>query len=320
TGIVIKSSGIVLTNNHVVAGATSITVTEVTDGRTFSATVVGYDRSDDIAVLQLAGASGLPTATLANSSTVGVGDAVVAIGNAGGTGGTPATVAGRVTALNQSITASDEGSGAESEQLTGLIQTNANIQPGDSGGPLVNTSGDVVGMDTAASSNFQFDQGSSSSSQGFSIPINQALSIAKQISAGNATSDIHIGQTAFLGVEVGSSSSSSSGNGGLGEIPGFGNGSSGSNGTNGGEGSSGSGSSVQGAYIDAVPTGTPASSAGLEAGDTITAVNGQAVTSPSGLTKVMLQQKPGDKVSVTYTDSNGNSQTVQVTLASGPPQ
>ena len=106
--------------------------------------MVGYDRTKDIAVLQLHNASGLQTATLGNSSNASVGQDVVGVGNAGGTGGTPSAAGGTVTALNQSITASDEGDGT-SEQLSGLIETNADIQPGDSGGALVNTSGQVLG-------------------------------------------------------------------------------------------------------------------------------------------------------------------------------
>ncbi len=142
TGIVLTSNGEILTNNHVINGATSVSVTDIGNGKTYKATVVGYDESKDIAVLQLTGASGLTVANIGDSSTVGVGDSVVALGNAEGLGGTPSVATGSVTALNQSITASDESSGT-SEQLTGLIETNAGIQPGDSGGPLVNEHGQV---------------------------------------------------------------------------------------------------------------------------------------------------------------------------------
>ena len=152
TGMVLTSNGEVLTNNHVIDGATSISVTDIGNGHTYKATVVGYDKTKDIAVLQLQNASGLRTVTFGDSSTVSVGQQVVAIGNAEGKGGQPSVVTGSVTALNQSITASDEGSASNSEQLTGLIQTNAPIQPGDSGGPLVNSAGQVIGIDTAASS------------------------------------------------------------------------------------------------------------------------------------------------------------------------
>ena len=151
TGQVVTSSGEVLTNNHVIDGATSIKATDISNGRTYTAKVVGYDKSDDVAVIQLQGASGLTTVSFGDSSQVTVGQSVVALGNAGGKGGTPSVATGTVTALNQSITASDEGSGS-SENLTGMIETNANIQPGDSGGPLVNSAGQVIGIDTAASS------------------------------------------------------------------------------------------------------------------------------------------------------------------------
>src|SRR6516225_7706598 len=150
TGMVVTSSGEVLTNNHVIDGATSIKATDIGNGRTYTAKVVGYDKSDDVAVLQLQGASGLTTVSFGDSSRVHVGQSVTALGNAGGKGGTPSVATGTVTGLNQSITASDEGSGS-SENLTGMIETNANIQPGDSGGPLVNSAGQVIGIDTAAS-------------------------------------------------------------------------------------------------------------------------------------------------------------------------
>ena len=213
TGIVVTSSGEVLTNNHVINGATTISATDVGNGKTYSASVVGYDRTKDIAVLQLHNASGLQTATLSDSSKAAVGEDVVGVGNAGGTGGTPSAAGGTVTALNQSITASDQGDGS-SENLTGLIQTNANIQAGDSGGALVNTSGEVVGIDTAASAGFSFQsQGQSAGNQGYAIPINEAVSLAKSIIAGDASSTIHIGPTAFLGVEISSAASSSGGSG-----------------------------------------------------------------------------------------------------------
>ena len=236
TGIVLSSNGVILTNNHVIDGATSISVTDIGNHKTYTASVVGYDRTKDIAVLQLHNASGLQTATLGNSSNASVGEDVVGIGNAGGTGGTPSAVGGTVTALNQSITASDDGDGT-SEQLSGLIETNADIQPGDSGGSLVNTSGDVLGMDTAASAGTSFQyNGQSSGTQGFAIPIDTALSIAKTIEAGSGSSTVHIGETAFLGVEINAQSSSSSGDSGGdggGGFGGFFGGNSGSTGSTG---------------------------------------------------------------------------------------
>ena len=301
-------------------GATSISVTDVGNKKTYSAKVVGYDRTKDIAVLELNNASGLQTASL-DTSGVSVGEDVVGIGNAGGTGGTPSAAGGTVTALNQSITASDEGDGT-SEQLSGLIETNADIQPGDSGGSLVNSSGQVVGIDTAASAGFSFQ---SSGGQGYAIPISTATSIAKAIVAGDSSATIHIGTTAFLGVEIspsGSSNSSSSGGlgGGFGGI--FGNsGNTGNSGDSGNSGNSGnSGSSVTGAAIVGVVTNGPAQEAGLGQGDTITSLGGRTITSANDLTTQMSTYHPGDKVTVGWTDSSGTAHTATVQLSSGPPQ
>lgn len=280
TGIVVSSSGEVLTNDHVIEGATSISVTDVGNGKTYAATVVGYDRSKDIAVLRLTSASGLQTAKLGDSATVKVGDGVVAVGNAEGLGGTPSYAAGSVLALDQSITAEDAANGG-SEQLSGLIDTNAGIQSGDSGGALVNSSGEVIGVLTAGSEAFRFEQ---PSTQGFAIPINQALSVAGQIEAARASATVHIGATAFLGIDV--------------QPP----------------------PSGTGAEIIEVIANQPAAAAGLTAGDTITAFNGKTISSPETLTDLILNEKPGTTVKLTYLDLTGASHTVPVTLASGPPQ
>jgi len=289
TGIVLTSNGEILTNNHVIEGATAISVTDVGNGRTYTATVVGYDASHDVAVLQLQGASGLTTASLGDSSSVRVGDNVVALGNAGGKGGTPSVAAGTVTGLDQSITASDEESGV-SEQLTGLIQTNADIQPGDSGGSLVNAYGQVIGMDTAASSAYQFQSQSASAEQAYAIPIDEAISIAKQIEAGTTSADVHIGATAFLGIQIQPAGS------------GFG-----------GFGSSGSGVTVAGTV-----SGSPAASAGLTAGDEITSLGGQQVASAEDVAHALVLYHPGDSISVTWLDASGQSHTATLTLTTGP--
>ncbi len=305
TGIVLTSNGTVLTNNHVIRGATSIKVTDVGNGRSYTAKVVGYDASRDVAVIQLQNASGLTTANLGDSSSVQTGDAVTALGNAGGKGGTPSVATGTVTALNQGITASDEGSGVNSEQLTGLIETNADIQPGDSGGALVNSYGQVVGINTAASSGIQFQsQSGQSAEQAYAIPIDKAESIAKQIEAGQGSSTVHIGATAFLGIETdGSSSGSGSGDsGGFGGFGGFGDGSGTSNGV-----------TIAGAL-----SGSAAANAGLTAGDTITSVGGQAVSSTSDIQQALVKYHPGDKISLSWLDQSGQSQTATVTLGSGP--
>jgi S1-C subfamily serine protease len=204
TGQVLTSTGEVLTNNHVIEGATSITATDIGNGQTYRAVVVGYDRSQDIAVIKLEGASGLQTVTLGSSSTAQPGEDVVAIGNAEGRGGTPSVVTGQILSLNAAITASDP-SASTSERLVGLIKHDAAIEPGDSGGPLVNTSGQVIGMDTAASTSDFEIEGGASQTQAFAIPINEATSVARQIEAGQSSTKIHIGATGFVGVQVDSS-------------------------------------------------------------------------------------------------------------------
>ncbi len=284
TGIVLTSNGEVLTNNHVINGATSISATDVGNGRTYKATVVGYDRGKDIAVIRLDGASGLKTARIGGSSTAAVGAGVVAIGNAGGIGGTPSAAGGTIVALNQQIVASDAGDGV-SERLTGLIETNADIQPGDSGGPLVDTAGAVIGIDTAASGGYSFQ---TNGSQGFAIPIDTAMALVSQIASGDASATVHIGPTAFLGVGMESAS-------------GF-----------------GSGAATSGAIISGVVPGTPAAHAGLVAGDAITSVDGHAVDSPSSLSALLGAHKPGDHVTIGWTDQSGGRHSTTVQLATGP--
>jgi S1-C subfamily serine protease len=289
TGLVLTSSGEVLTNNHVIEGATSIRATDVGNGQTYQAKVVGYDRGHDIAVIKLSGASGLQTVTLGSSSSAQPGQKVVALGNAGGKGGTPSVVSGRITGIDASITASDQSAGT-SERLTGLIKHDAAIQPGDSGGPLVNTTGDVIGVDTAAStSDFQFSDGSGQT-EGFAIPINQAISIARQIEGGQASASVHIGSTGIIGVEV-SSDDSAQAQG----VP-----------------------AGSGALIEGVVSGAPADRAGLVPGDVVTSVDGRAVTSAQDLQSVLGQHHPGDRVTIGWSDESGHSHSARIQLASGP--
>lgn len=189
TGMVLTPDGEILTNDHVVDGATSFKGTVA--GAAYTASVVGTDPTDDVAVLQLVHASGLRTAML--STTVAtVGEAVTGVGNAGGTG-TLTAVPGTVIALDRSITATDE-TGADPEQLTGLIESDAAVQAGDSGGPLYGDDGKVIGMDTAASSGGPADA--------YAIPIGTAAALAAQIESGANGATIHHGTRAFLGVSV----------------------------------------------------------------------------------------------------------------------
>jgi S1-C subfamily serine protease len=200
TGIVLTPTGEILTNNHVINGATKISVTVVSTGRTYSAAVVGTDPTEDVAVIQLSGASGLQTARVGDSAAVQPGDPVTGVGNAGGAGGTPSAATGQVIAVNQSLTASDT-SGANPERLTAMIEINAPIEAGDSGGPLYNSSGTIVGIDTAAQTNGR------TTTVAYAIPIAKALGIASQIEAGQESSTIHIGLRGFLGVSVANTAS-----------------------------------------------------------------------------------------------------------------
>jgi S1-C subfamily serine protease len=301
TGVVLTSTGEVLTNNHVIEGSSTITVTDIGNGKSYSASVIGYSVNRDLAILQLHNASGLQTVTVGDSSKLAVGDQVVGIGNAQGAGGTPSYTGGTVTALNQSITASSQFE--PSEQLTGLIQSNTDIQEGDSGGPLVDTKGDVVGLDTAASSGFSFQGGAG---QSYSIPIDKAVTLAKEIENGQGSNTVHVGATAFLGVAVEPANASSTPFGGSLGI--------------GGSSGTGSSPSTSGVAVENVVSGEPADQAGITAGDIITNVAGTTINTPSALTDVLLNYHPGDKVQVEWTDQSGTAHKSTVQLASGPPQ
>jgi len=278
TGMIVSSNGEILTNNHVINGATSITVTVQSTGKSYRADVVGTAPTKDVAVLKLRNASGLTTAKLGDSSDVqdlDVGDSVIGVGNAGGTGTLRAS-AGKVTALNKSITATDE-SGQDSEKLAGLIEINAGVVAGDSGGPLYDSHGDIVGMDTAASASST----GQTASTAYAIPIDNALKLAQQIHSGAASSVIHIGLPAFLGITVQPTTSG-------------------------------------GALVYQIIDGDPADKAGMTAGSRITAVDGKTVTNSTTLKTVLSGYKPGQSVSVTWTDSGGQSHTANVNLTQGP--
>ena len=279
TGMIATSNGEIITNNHVIEGATTINVVIENRG-TYKATVVGTDASADVAVLQLSGVRGLPTVTFGNSSAVKIGSSVVAIGNAGGQGFPSTVTAGAVTALGRAITASDEY--GLSESLTGMIQTDALIEPGNSGGPLVDSSGDVIGMDTAAAS------ADGATPIGFALPINKVLQIANDIEQGKAGRGIVIGTVAFLGIEGATTSAQGSG-------------------------------SATGVGLEYVAAGTPAYEAGLEAGDVITAFDGHPTPTMSELAALIHKLRPGDRVKVTFESPFGGTQTVAVTLAAAPP-
>jgi len=324
---VLSSSGLVLTNNHVVDGSTGLTATVVSTGRRYDAQIVGTDAKDDVALLKLAGVSGLPTVQVGDSAKVTLGSPVVALGNAGGAGGDPAVTSGSITALNRTITASDAGSGS-SETLHNMLQTNAQIAEGDSGGPLANAAGQVIGMNTAANTQSFGQQGSN---EGFAIPINRALTIAHQMAAGRSSGSIRIGQPAFMGIAVASTSSSAASSSDspqqqlqqLNQTAGRFGGGTDSNGRCLGNGAANpvpgsiapasTGTLIAGAFC-----GAPADAAGLTGGDVILAINGRAVGAPTSLTGLLAQYRPGQTVSVTWMDTSGQRHTSSLRLTSGP--
>jgi S1-C subfamily serine protease len=280
TGMVLTSGGVILTNNHVIRGATAIKVVVPSTHKSYTATVVGYTVANDVAVLKLQNASELKTVTTGNSSTVKVGQKVTALGNAGGAGGKPIAATGKITATGQTITATDDN--GISEQLRGLLQTDAALQPGDSGGPLLNAAGKVIGMDTAASVGFRFQAGG----DGYAIPINKALSFSRLILAGRSSATVHIGSTPFLGLSVGSQNNTETG------------------------------LTVQ----SVVPNG-PAASAGIGQGDVITALNGKSVNSFGDLSNALLQYSAGTTVTLSVVNGvSGLAASVSVKTTSGPPQ
>lgn len=285
TGIVLTSNGEVITNNHVIAGSTSVKATDTGNGQTYTAHVVGYDRAHDVAVLRLQDASGLATAPLDAGSQPAVGAGVAAIGNAGGTGKL-STATGKISALDQSVVASDESSGSE-QQLNGLIQVSANVQPGDSGGPLIDANGHVIGITTAAGTGFSFHSGKTGT-EGFAIPIGNALLIRNMIDAGRSTGTVHVGPTAQLGVLVSGSQP--------GQVPDQGN----------------------GAVVVEVLPGQAAASAGLAPGDTITSLGGAAVDSPTTLASLVDRYQPGQRVTLEWSNRANQTRTEMVTLGQGP--
>ena len=274
TGMVLTGDGTVLTNNHVIQGATSIEVTDETTGKQYTADVVGSDATNDVAVLKLRDASGLATVALDDDGEPSTGDAVTDVGNAEGTGNLVAAE-GTVTATDQAIQVQSE-SGTGTESLSGLIEVAAQVVSGDSGGPVLDREGEVVGMATAASSG-------SADVTGYAIPITTAKRIAEQILSGTASGTVTIGLPAFLGVQVSDTAGSTGG------------------------------VAVAGTVAE-----SGAAAAGIVAGDTITTLDGTAVTTSAQLTELIGKHAVGDRVVVGYTTSDGTAHTATVTLTAGP--
>jgi S1-C subfamily serine protease len=335
TGMVINSDGLVLTNNHVIEDSTSITA-QTANGHQYRAKVLGYDVTGDVALIQLEGASGLTTVPLGDSASVKTGDSVVAMGNAEGQNAiVPAT--GQVTALNQTITAGDQGGSITQETLHNMIQTNANIVSGDSGGPLANSAGQVIGMDTAGNDGgFAVQQATA----GYAIPIDNALAVARQIAQGQPSSTVNIGYPPFMGIYIGQGSNSdpqAQAQQQNGSVGGNGNGFGGNGNGFGGNGFGGNGNQScatssnnlgpvdnianvnSGTLILGTICNSPAASAGMTAGSVITAVNGQAIGAPDSLTSVVSKFRPGDTISVTWVSPSGQRTTSTIKLTAGPP-
>ena len=287
TGMIITSSGEVLTNNHVVDQSISVSVTIAGRAGSYKAHVIGVSPAADVALIQVEGVSGLPTVTFADSSSVKVGDPVVALGNALGQGGTPALTQGQVTAVNQTITAS-QGSG-RSETLTGMIQSDANISPGDSGGALVNSAGQVIGMITAGEA-----QGfrTTVSPIGYAVNTNSALTVVNEIRAGHASADVIIGPVGYLGVQIRDLNPALAAQVGL--------------------------NITSGPVVWAVQAGSPAEQAGMTRLSVITAIGGTSVDSSQTLGNALHAYKPGANVAVSWIDQNGASHTKTLTLTTGP--
>ncbi len=273
TGMIITSDGEVITNNHVIelysqGGNTgSITVTEYGQTKPLPTTLVGYDQSKDVALLKITNASNLPTVTFGNSGKTVVGDAVVAIGNALGlAAGTPTVTQGIISALGRSVTAGGEGT--QTETLQNMMQTDAAINPGNSGGPLIDTSGQVIGMNTAVAGTTS--DGTSSQNIGFAIPAASVESLISQLQKGGQSGN----GGGYLGVDITTLTPA------LRQQYGF--------------------TPTSGAVILSVVSGSPAAKAGLVQGDVIVNINGTNITSSDDLQKVVQAAKAGQSVSITY--------------------
>jgi S1-C subfamily serine protease len=277
TGVVVSADGLVLTNYHVVEDSSTVKVTVATTGDTYDAEVVGHDQTADVALLQLDGAEDLATAKL-DDDGISPDDAVTAVGNAGGQGFLSA-VTGTVVAEDQSITAGEgRGPRGSAEDLTGLIETDAAVVPGYSGGPLLDDESEVVGINTAASTN-GYRGMSSMVGDSYAVPIDDAMAVVDQIEAGDESASVTIGPAAYLGIGVADPAA---------------------------------------ARVAQVEAGGPAADAGLAAGDTITALGDTQITSYDVLVAALATYEPGDQVTLEWTDGSGASHTATVTLGESP--
>jgi S1-C subfamily serine protease len=294
TGMILTPQGEVLTNDHVVNGATSVTVTLFGQTKQLSAHVVGTDESNDLALVQIDNASNLPTVTLGDSSQSQVGDSVLAIGNALALAGGPTVTEGIVSATNRSLTA--ENDSGQTENLSGLLQTDAAINPGNSGGPLVNAQAQVIAMNTAVASSSSGN--APAQNIGFAIPIDLIKPRLAELrqggpgGAGNASPQpTTVANSAYMGVTVASVDPE------LQQLDHL--------------------TPSSGALVESVQSGSPADKAGLQSNDVIVSFNGTAIQTADNLTAAIHPLKPGDHVSVGIY-RGANKMTVSVTLGANP--
>lgn len=302
TGMIISRTGEIVTNNHVVQGADTVTVT-IRGRGTHPAAVIGTDPAADIAVLKVSGLAGLPVVRFGNSARIAAGNQVLAIGNALGLGGSPTVSQGIISATGRSITATDQ-TGSNPERLHGLLQTDAPIAPGNSGGPLVDAAGTVIGMDTAAAS------AGTGASLGFAIPANTIRAVAGAITAHNNAPGLIFGRRPFLGVEIVNSSQAANAASPFGPLGGFGS----PFGPGPAAATPGRG---RGALVAAVDPGSPAARAGITSGDVITAIGGHPTPTTAALSRQLGAHRPGQEVSIALRTQRGH-RTVQVRLGQGP--
>ncbi|MFE3319376.1 S1C family serine protease [Nocardia sp. NPDC059195] len=279
SGIVLTADGQILTSHHVIKGAEALSVTDIANGFVYEATVLGYDSGADIALLSLGGATGLPTARLGSSADLRISQDVLAIGDAGGDGGLPTSVAGPITDLDATIVAMNSAD-LTRKALNGMVEIAAPVMGGQSGGALADASGAVVGVITAASGEASRAEGKPAN--GYAVPIDTAMRIVAQIRSGTPTETVHIGPTATLGVQV------------IDARP--------------------AGAQVSWAFY-----GQPAREAGISIGDVITAVDGVSITTAKALSAAINVRKPADPVRLDVTSPDGATRTVEVALAKGTP-
>jgi len=282
SGVIYDSTGDIVTNAHVVAGATSLTVT-LSTGKTYTATLIGTDTADDLAVIHIK-ATGLPAATFAVAGTTKPAETVLAIGSPLGL--QESVTSGLVSALNRTV---EESTGA---YLPNAVQTSAAINPGNSGGALVDLSGTVVGIPTLEATDDQNNNGGAAQGIGFAVPSDRVTLIAKQlIATGKVT---HTGR-AYLGLSAADASTQSAQ-------------------SYYGYGQQTTTTAVSGALVEQISTGSPAANAGIEQGDVITSLGGKTVTSEDDLLAALAAEKPGTTVTVKL-NRNGGTLSVQVHLS-----